>query len=773
MKRILSAFLILAMLLALCLSLIACEGTPGEKGDKGDQGDAGAQGATGMTPKLQINQSTGMWEVSYDGGITWTSLGVKAQGETGTAGTAGAQITIGENGNWFINGVDTGMKATDDIAKEFVPVLRFAVTSDLHLRNETNDFKSHEMLEKLYSTAYAYSESQDYDKLDAIFFAGDFTQSGKDKEFSDFFTFVKANTKEETVARAVLGNHEYYATRYADGTTSDDRYSDTSVAATFEKYMRYGEYDTVDAHLIIDGYHFLVLNTDRYAYDYTGSKFSPAKLAWLETELTAAAAADPTGKKPIFVFQHMPATGTVNNASQKSSDDYLEAIFEKFPQVVDFSGHTHYPITQPQSIWQGGYTAINTGSLAYLSVPISGHPSYNTAGVRAMDNNGTWLAGGSEKEIRNAGLYYFVEVNAEQEVRLVVYNIFSDSVQMIIYIGGVGDPSKFTYTDQRKYAAAAEFADDAAITPQIITKNYALLNIPQAGCEVGVSNYRVELYQGGTLVSTTYRLSCGFLGFAMPSHVTAPLKGLSPSTAYTVKVYPVNTWGKAGTPLTYSFITAASTSEPVAEVLSTHFNLDGTATNAVTGKVLHTAGAPVVAYDSTIGRNAVTLDGNSGYCFTDMYSNYSLLTDSFTLETYVYFDAVPNESRNIFANFETGGFGLSFTNAGKAEIVAYTGNSAYERTAASIPLNQWVHIVGTFDGSQLCLYVDGALAASATTTKAAWTLPKDGAHYMCVGGDSSPSTYDGKNYITGKMAAANIYGEALTAAEIAALFAQY
>ena len=102
-KRLLSVILVLAMLLALPLMLASCGG----KGDKGDKGDTGADG---VTPKLRINDGTKVWEVSYDEGATWSSLGVKA---TGTAGAPGSQITIGENGNWFIDGVDTGFKATD------------------------------------------------------------------------------------------------------------------------------------------------------------------------------------------------------------------------------------------------------------------------------------------------------------------------------------------------------------------------------------------------------------------------------------------------------------------------------------------------------------------------------------------------------------------------------------------------------------------------------------------------------------------------------------
>ena len=859
MKRLLCVLLVLAMLLSLSLLLISCQGEQGEKGEKGDKGETGAQGVKGdtgergaagatpkfkvnnqtgmweisydegatwtslsvkaqgengvtpklqisattgmwevsydsgvswistnvaaqgpigMTPKLQINSSTGMWEVSYDNGVSWSSLGVKAQGEAGAPGAPGSQISIGQNGNWFINGNDTGFKASDASPAEFVPVLRFAVSSDLHLRATDYDYRSAEMLDGLFDTAYAYSLSQKYQKLDAILFAGDFTENGAEAEMTKFFDYVNANTRGDTVVRAVLGNHEYYSTEYDDGTTSDDRYSDTSVANTYANFLRISGYESVDAHMVIGGYHFIVLNTDRYALDYNGSKFSPAKLAWLETELAAAAADDPTGKKPIFVFQHMPATGTVNNTFQYSGDDYLEAIFNQYPQVVDFSGHTHFPITDPQSVWQGGYTAVNTASLAYLCTYIAGHPTYNdtvTKGsnkdsyVVPTDWEGSWNASGSNGVMRNAGLYYMVEVNAEQEVRLVVYNIYSCSVQMIIYIGKVGDPSEFTYTDARKNAAAPTFSANAELTPQLITKNYALINIPQASCEAGVNNYRIALYKGSTPVSTTYRLSCAFLGFAMPSVISAPLTGLTPSTSYTVKVYPVNNWGKEGEPLSYRFTTASSLADPVADVLSVSFNLNDTATNAITGKHLDKAGNPVVAYDETIGRNVAILNGSSGYAFHDMFQHYDRIKESFTLETYIYIENKPSAALNIISNMESGGFGFQYSKTGEVQILAH-GTSGYDRAVATLPLGEWVHVVGVYTGTKVQLYFNGQLMDEVDATKTSWTIPKNGSHYLSVGGDSSPSVPNGTNFFTGKMAVANLYSDALTATEIAALY---
>ena len=77
------------------------DGKDGAKGDKGD---------TGTTPQLKIGEDN-LWYVSYDNGETWVSLGVKATGDTGAAGEDGQTPRIGENGNWWIGDIDTGVLA--------------------------------------------------------------------------------------------------------------------------------------------------------------------------------------------------------------------------------------------------------------------------------------------------------------------------------------------------------------------------------------------------------------------------------------------------------------------------------------------------------------------------------------------------------------------------------------------------------------------------------------------------------------------------------------
>ena len=73
-------------------------GADGQNGQDGQNGADGQDGQDGKTPLLRINTETNEWEVSYDDGATWTSLGVKATGENGQNGTDGQNGQDGQNG---------------------------------------------------------------------------------------------------------------------------------------------------------------------------------------------------------------------------------------------------------------------------------------------------------------------------------------------------------------------------------------------------------------------------------------------------------------------------------------------------------------------------------------------------------------------------------------------------------------------------------------------------------------------------------------------------
>ena len=110
------------------------DGIDGADGRDGADGKDGVDGKDGITPELRVG-SDNIWQISYDGGQTWTSLGVKATGEKGEQGTAGQDGRdgadgkdgadgqdglvpyIGTNGNWWLGNTDTGVQASAKGAK--------------------------------------------------------------------------------------------------------------------------------------------------------------------------------------------------------------------------------------------------------------------------------------------------------------------------------------------------------------------------------------------------------------------------------------------------------------------------------------------------------------------------------------------------------------------------------------------------------------------------------------------------------------------------------
>ena len=77
----------LCFMLVLCLMLPVLASCVGEQGPAGPQGETGATGAQGHQGPAGLAGANGV------------------DGEDGTV------ITVGENGNWFLDGVDSGVSA--------------------------------------------------------------------------------------------------------------------------------------------------------------------------------------------------------------------------------------------------------------------------------------------------------------------------------------------------------------------------------------------------------------------------------------------------------------------------------------------------------------------------------------------------------------------------------------------------------------------------------------------------------------------------------------
>ena len=205
---------------------------------------------------------------------------------------------------------------------------------------------------------------------------------------------------------------------------------------------------------------------------------------------------------------------------------------------------------------------------------------------------------------------------------------------------------------------------------------------------------------------------------------------------------------------------------PQADVLDVDF-ADSTPTERTQGLPATTKGTPQIADDAALDQPVATFDGTDdafSYPFADQWPK---LNTAFSIEcTLRYTAPLPTGSeKDPCSNKEAGGFAI-YVNGASVGLMAHIGGG-YKTATAPIATNQWYHVVGTWDGTAIKLYVNGELAAT-TPASGAVTLPNATARNWVLGADSSPNG-GAQFYAPVKLANSRIYSKALSAAEVDAL----
>jgi len=142
-------------------------------------------------------------------------------------------------------------------------------------------------------------------------------------------------------------------------------------------------------------------------------------------------------------------------------------------------------------------------------------------------------------------------------------------------------------------------------------------------------------------------------------------------------------------------------------------------------------------------------------------SNSLDLTTAATFEAWVYPTVVPSGWRTIMQK-QVDAYLLSASGGGSGNKPVSAGTStAYccvqVAGVAALPVNTWTHVAATYDGSQLRLYVNGALVASTAVTSSYQVNTNP----LWIGGNA---VYG--EHFQGKLDELRIYNRALTQAEI-------
>ena len=657
----------------------------------------------------------------------------------------------------------------------FVPTLRFIVTSDTHISTGTEN--SAATFKNAVTQIAAYvndpNRNEGYGKLDAVAVAGDITGAGNgyhggtEEEFIAAKNVFESVLPEGTELILALGNHDY-----GNGLLDGVRYTDVAIAeghrASFESVFG------VDAaqDIVIGGYHFITVDNlgkspdnSRYGHDY-----SEESVAWVE-ETLAAANTDPG--KPIFVFQHIgnhkTVIGTSADTYGSNSSVALTEVESKYPNLFVFSGHTHFQINDECSIYQGDYTAINTGALAGTAKSTNGGKDQTIATTSSPLPNAVYL----------------VEADENGRVRVRMWSTDKNGFFGEEWIIDSYDKDEFTYTADRFDSNDLFFAENAKITQKTLTSTSitaSFLPVPEESLTARAYEAIVTDGQGNAVVKKYISLPYYMDNFTTPATVT--IDDLTPNTAYTLKVYAVNPLYNmdvttAGTlrsePLTLAFTTPEDPAAP--SIIGFTIGESGI---SASNSLLTATGTPLVKYDETLGKNVLSFnENNSGNVIYFSYANksdvVSALKEAFTLETYIRIDALPssNAGDTLIGDLHNGtGFNLSIEKDGRVFVTFNTtdGNKVLLRTSACT-VGTFNHITVTYDGTKVTLYVNGQAAESAAVSGLK-LHEKSGFHKIFVGADiNKDGVAEAHSNCT--VAHLSMLCEALTAEAVAARAANF
>ena len=385
--------------------------------------------------------------------------------------------------------------------KDFKPVLRFTVVSDVHYQNE--DTIERARMKQAIETSYALSEKEEYSNLDALYVVGDFATSGSRAQMLAFKDTLDTYLKPETEVNLSMASHEFHG---------------EGEAAALEKFNEIYAQDP-DTHRVINGYHFISVTTTN------GCHFDDAKRAWVKAELKKAAADDP--RKPIFFFQHPHIMGTVYGSANWGEDE-LTDILMNYPQIIDFSGHSHAPINDPRSIHQRHFTSLGTGTLSYFELD-------------EFDKYYGTLPPIKEK----AAQMLLVEADADMRVRIYPYDLItSNFFPMTWKIDSAWDVKSFLYTDARyKTTVAPYFEESAKAVISDVTEDGFKVTFDQAKTDdIYVNDYNVIVKNSDGVTVRNTTLWSEYYFYEMPEKLSVSFDELDKNQTYYVEIYAGSFW---------------------------------------------------------------------------------------------------------------------------------------------------------------------------------------------------------------------------------------
>lgn len=356
--------------------------------------------------------------------------------------------------------------------------LRFIVTSDIHYKTDTDLQK--ERFEKGMKMAYNYAEKCPYNKIDAFFAVGDFANSGSEAEMLKFKDSLDSVIKDETECILMMASHEFK--------------SEGGEKGALERFSRIFN-QVPDNAFEIKGIPFITITTE------DGCRIKENKQKWLNDKLAAFAKAD--RKRPFFVFQHPHLTDTVYGSINWGDDDII-SILTDYPQVIDFSGHSHAPINDPRSVHQECFTSFGTGSFSYFEL-----------------DEFDYMYGTVPPDCDQCAQYYIVEVFDNNAVRVLPVDVLSGQFfNDGIVIETPWEPDSFVYTKARAAKEKAPYFTDGFSFEVNKAEDKLQISFSQAKAEFRPDSYTVSIRNSDGFVIIQKKVSSSYYIYDMPEKVS-------------------------------------------------------------------------------------------------------------------------------------------------------------------------------------------------------------------------------------------------------------
>lgn len=605
----------------------------------------------------------------------------------------------------------------------------FVVMSDIHIGGSGSTEKVPRAFKNLIK--------QDPD-LDAIFICGDLTDYGQEEQYEQLTKILNDSNiiPKHIPVYLMMGNHDNYGDQNA------------------EFYKRLGQ--PLHQYITIKGYPFITISTRGTANTGTSNHDEEA-YNFLEEKLADAAKNFPG--KPIFVFDHYPASNTVYG-SDNWGNPRLYEIMKSYPQVIAFSGHSHFPLSDPRSIYQKDFTSINDGNISYSEI----NPGEVSEGIHPAGYD----------EVNEAVI---VKVDNDANVEIVRWNTTNDqAIEPSWNILSPHNGQHFLYTD-RTGGEKPFFEEGASIKVSDITTDQCKVTFEQAQDDENVHHYLIEILQDNQAVASNKIFSGFYLQDRMPKELSVVIKGIPSNVILKARVTAYDSFDNTSEPLlsnpfsTKEYQPSPGTSRPEADLLDIEFGKDGTAMDISAKQTTVEPGqqTPSTYFDELYNIQGATFDGNEKTYYKIDYSHDDIIKEAlqnhFTMELL----CKPNSTDGMcpFSGQESGGFGIEQSSGGIINFYAYIGDG-YKiiKSSSAIESGKYYHIVATYDKatSKIQLFINGN-PTDEMSVSGDVHLPDEVAQWIGIGADAKDNT-TGQFAFDGDILMARLYGKAVSRDEV-------